>query len=134
MYGRLFVAALAGLPSLLLFGLAFQGGGRTETIPFYIHEPASDLARDLNRGRGSGPNWGVTKATAFRRALIVEVDAAHVGDAMAIALIIVTPVRGHYDEILVYVRRGSRASQAAARRVQWTERGGFIELNLTAPP
>jgi hypothetical protein len=132
--GRLFVAALAGLPSLLLFGLAFYGGGRTESIPFYIHEPASDLARDLNRGRGALPDWGVTKATAFHRALIVEVDAAQVGDAMAIALIIVTPVRSQYDEILVYVRRGSRVSQAAARRVQWTERGGFVELDLAALP
>ncbi len=134
MFGRLIVAALAGLPSLLLFGLAFHGGGRTETIPFYIHEPASDLARTLNRGRGAAPNWGVTKATSFHGALVVEVDAAHVGDALVIARRIVTPVRGFYDEILVYVRRGSRVSQPAARRVQWTERGGFVELDLAALP
>lgn len=134
MFGRLIVAALAGLPSLLLFGLAFQGGGRTETIPFYIHEPASELARVLNRGRGASARWGVTKATAFHGALVVEVDAAHVGDALAIAHRIVTPVRGSYDEILIYVRRGGRVTQPAARRVQWTERGGFVEMNLAALP
>lgn len=132
MYGRLFVAALAGLPSLLLFGLAFRGGGRTETIPFYIHEPASELARALNSGRGASADWGVTKATAFHRALIVEVDAAQVGDALAIARRIAGPVRGRYDEILIYVRRGSRVGQPVARRVQWTERGGFVELDLAA--
>ncbi len=132
MIGRLFVAALAGLPSLLLFGLAFQGGGRTETIPFYIHEPASDLARDLNRGRGASTDWGVTKAVAFHRALVVEVDAARVADALAIARRIAPSTRGRYDEILIYVRRGSRVSQPPARRVQWTERDGYVELDLAA--
>jgi hypothetical protein len=131
-FGRLFVAALAGLPSLLLFGLAFQGGGRTETIPFYVHEPTSDLARDLNRGRGASPDWGVTKAVAFQRALVVEVDAAQVGDALEIARRITPLGRGRYDEILVYVRRGSRVSAPPARRVQWTERGGYVELDLAA--
>lgn len=134
MFGRLIVAALAGLPSLLLFVLAFNGPGRTETAPLHIREPETALARELNRGRGAARHWGVTKATTAHRALVVEVDATQVGEAIEIARRIVTPLEGRYDEVLVYVRRGSRVSQPAARRVQWTARGGFVELDLSARP
>jgi hypothetical protein len=131
-FGRLIVAALAGLPSLLLFGLAFHGGGRTETVPLYIHEATSELARELNSQRGRARDWGVTKAIGFHGALVVEVDAARPSDALSIAQRIVEPLNPRYDEILVYVRRGSRSPEAPIWRVQWTPAGGYVELDLTA--
>jgi hypothetical protein len=74
-----------------------------------------------------GP-WSITQTRTAHHALIVDVVAQQVGDAIAIAGEIVQPVRTRYEEILVYVRGPGERGQPAERRVQWTPARGYAEL------
>ena len=60
-------------------------------------------------------------------ALVIDVEAAHPGNAMKIAEEIVAPVRTKYAEVLIYIRSVGAPAGAGAHRIQWTPRGGFVE-------
>ena len=79
----------------------------------------------------AAPAWTVTKTTAANYTLVVEVDAARLDQARQIAELIVAPVRARgYQEVLVYVQpQGRHDATTEIRRVQWTSRGGFVEIN-----
>ena len=94
---------------------------------------ASGLARELNQKSHSAPGsrlagWRVTDATSVRNVMVVKVDAAQPAQARQIAIQIVEPVRQQYDEVLIYLHRPGASS--AARRIQWSPRGGYIEMLL----
>ena len=72
--------------------------------------------------------WSVTRTRTTYHALIVDVVAQQVADAIRIATEIVEPVRHRHGEILVYVRGPGEHGQPAVRRVQWTPGSGFTEL------
>ena len=75
--------------------------------------------------------WSMTQTRTAHHALIVDVVAQRVAEAPLIAREIVEPVRHRYDEILIYVRGPGESGRPAARRVQWTPKGGFAELVIT---
>lgn len=75
------------------------------------------------------PGWTVKRAYSAHHTMVVEVDAEHPSEALAIARELVEPLRNRYDEVLVYTREPDAPD--AARRVQWTPRGGYIEIILT---
>jgi hypothetical protein len=78
---------------------------------------------------GTGqPGWTVTRAYSAHHTMVVEVEAEPSSQALAIAREVVEPLRNRYDEVLVYTRR--RGAPDAARRVQWTPRGGYVEMDL----
>ena len=49
-------------------------------------------------------------------------------EARQIAAAIVEPRRTHFDDILVYVHRVGGSADLAPRRVEWTPRGGYVEI------
>ena len=66
--------------------------------------------------------------------MVVEVEARRLEDARAIAEQIVEPVRIRgYEEVLVYVHGPDGGIDAPMRRVQWTRKGGFVEMVYGAP-
>ena len=74
------------------------------------------------------PGWTVTRAYSAHHMMVVEVEADHPADSSKIAAHVVEPLKGRYDEVLVYVRSpGQRADDLPARRIQWTPRAGYIE-------
>jgi hypothetical protein len=116
------VAALAGLAA------ALHGSGSSRPPrPF----TANALARSINQAQpmaGRRWQWTATSATSARREMVVHVEAFDVGQARQIATIIVEPRRGQFDDILVYVHRIGGSASLAARRVEWTPRGGYEEI------
>jgi hypothetical protein len=93
----------------------------------------SALVRTLNKAQPVNEEnrapWLVTHAAAAHHVMVVEVEARRVNEAALIASQIVEPVRDRgYEEILIYVRATGANPAAAARRVQWTPRGGYTEL------
>lgn len=124
---------LAWLGVLALFAVAIRWGERPR--PVASIERPSDLVRELN-GSSFTPDdgiseWVVTGATSAHKALVIEVAAERVEDAVAIARQIVTPVLDReYEEILVYVWEAGAGRDGADRRVQWTPAGGYHELIL----
>ena len=132
MYWTLAIGAAVWLAVLGLFVLALAPSPRAPGVSRPDHAPP--LVRALKSQAATGNtwwSWRVTRATPAHRTLVVEVEARVVGDARAIAAQIVEPVRTHgYDEILIYVYPAGARRAAAARRVQWTPRGGFSELIL----
>src|SRR5262245_155663 len=126
--GRLLVGGVVWLAAVVLFAATLQWSAQTRPRP---HRAAtSTLARLLDRGMGTSrhPSWAVTNATGAHHALIVEVEADDATRALEIAPDIVAPVHAIYEEILIYVRQQGASDKLAARRVQWTAHGGYVEL------
>lgn len=74
------------------------------------------------------PGGTVKRAYSAHHMMVVDVEAEHPSEALAIAREVVEPLRNSYDEVLVYTREPDAPD--AARRVQWTPRGGYVELIL----
>ena len=85
----------------------------------------------LNAARpdGDGTPWLVTRAVSAHQILLANVRADDPAESRQIAERLVAAVEDRqYDEVLVYVWASRGASQFAARRVQWTPGGGYVEL------
>jgi hypothetical protein len=79
----------------------------------------------------SPPRWKVTHRVAAHRALVIEVEARHPEDAVAIARSISESEHGDFGEILVFVNRPGRRDML--RRVQWTPQHGYEETVYRDP-
>ena len=115
-------AALVGLAAVL-YGSASSRAPRPAA--------ANALARSINDAQptaGRRWQWTATSATSAMRAMVVHVEAFDVSQARQIAAAIVEPRRARFDEILVYVHRVGGSADLAPRRVEWTPRGGYVEM------
>jgi hypothetical protein len=128
MQARLVWVAFAWIAALVGLAAALHGSGSSRPPrPF----AANALARSINDAQavdGRGWRWSATAATSAVRELVVHVEAFDVTRARQIAAAIVEPRRGRFDDILVYVHRVGGSSALAARRVEWTPRGGYEEI------
>ena len=103
-----------------------------------VPQNTSNLARILNQARNSStalsdPGWVVTEANSAHYVMVVEVEAQRPDKARAIATEIVKPMRSRgYKEILIYVRAPRGGTDAATRRIQWTPKGGYVEMAYDA--
>lgn len=79
----------------------------------------------MSLGPAPPPRWKITHRVAAHRALVVEVEARHPEEAMAIARAIGEPERTRFGEILVFINRPGRRDML--RRVQWTPQHGYVE-------
>lgn len=69
---------------------------------------------------GPGGRWRTLNHQSHLEALVVEVEADDLGDAVPIArLIVADPKASTFSEILVYVAR-SQSGETSIRRVRWT--------------
>jgi hypothetical protein len=128
MQARLVWVAFAWLAALVGLAAALYGSGSR-------HPPrpvATDaFARSINEAQPMASRrwqWSATAATAAMRELVVHVEAFDTAQARQIAMAIVEPRRTRYDDILVYVHRVGGSQDLAARRVEWTPRGGYEEI------
>ena len=123
------IAGAASLIIVVLCALAIRLALPDQTISA---QPTSGLARSLNAENARVPpgaeSWVVTTATSARGALVVEVQAVRLEEALDIAREIVEPVlpKG-YEEILIYVHPPGGFSDGPMRRVQWTPQVGYVE-------
>lgn len=128
MQARLVWVAFAWIAALVGLAAALHGSGSTRPPrPF----AASALARSINDGQpmaGRRWQWTATSATSAQREMVVHVEAFDVAHARQIAALIVEPRRTRFDDILVYVHRVGGSAALAARRVEWTPRGGYEEI------
>ena len=131
---RLLSAAAAWVVVVALFAatLWWTGPGRHPPRP----PSTSGLARALNAAEPDDRQWrwSVTHAQASQGALVVEAEVIDLAEAMSSARAIVEPVRTQYSEVLVYLRRTGAPGRFAARRVQWTSSGGYVETALHDGP
>jgi len=86
---------------------------------------ATLIAVTVSLGPAPPPRWRITHRVAAHLALVVEVEAGHPEEALAIARTIRESERGRFGEILVFIN--SRGQHDMLRRVQWTEQHGYIE-------
>lgn len=76
--------------------------------------------------------WRTLNHQSHLEALVVEVEAQDVRDAVAIAeRVVADPMATEFSEILVYVAQPSPDSRI--RRVQWTRGGRFETLDFSSP-
>ena len=61
--------------------------------------------------------------------MVIDVEADKPQDARSIAEEIIAPLRGRYEEVLVYVRPIGSPQDTLTRRVEWTPSTGFIETS-----
>jgi hypothetical protein len=127
------IAALTWLTAMGIFAAALQ---RSVPAPARLpYGPAtSALARSLNDSRpdGMAVRWAVVSAAAAQHAMVMDVEAIDVSDALRISVTIVEPVREKYGEVLVYFRKAGE--RHTVRRVQWTPAAGYVELVYAPAP
>jgi len=76
--------------------------------------------------------WRTLNHQSHLEALVIEVEAQDVRDAVAIAeRVVADPMATEFFEILVYVAQSSPDSRI--RRVQWTRGGRFETLDFLSP-
>jgi len=83
----------------------------------------------------TAPNgrWRTINHQSHLEALVVEVEARELRDAMTIAQRVVNdPKARGYSEILVYVAR-PQGRESRIRRVRWTRGAGFETLDFSSP-
>ena len=128
MQARLVWVAFAWIAALVGLAAAMHGSGSSRPPrPF----AANTLARSINDAQpmtGRRWQWTATSAQSAMREMVVHVEAFDVTQARHIAAVIVEPRRAQYDDILVYVHRVGGSREIAARRVEWTPRGGYEEI------
>ncbi len=76
----------------------------------------------------NGVSWILVKQISAHHVLVVEVETASPQQARAIARQLVEPLKGRYSEALIYFYRPGPPNHLAARRVQWTPKGGYVEM------
>ncbi len=89
---------------------------------------ASPTARFRPRPSMRGLGWQVIDYLSALGVLIVDVETHRLDEALGIARALVHPLEASYVEVLVYFR--APGTELAAKRVQWTPAGGYIELDL----
>ena len=128
MQARLVWVAFAWIAALVGLAAAMHGSGSSRPQrPF----AANALARSINDAQpmaGRRWQWTATSAQSAMREMVVHVEAFDVSKAGQIAATIVEPRRAQFDDILVYVHRVGDGAGLAARRVEWTPRGGYEEI------
>jgi len=126
---------------VLLFGAAWIAVLVIMIAVVRPHRPA--IAVTINSSRPEAPpappragtrypGWTVRRAYSAHHTMLVDVEAEHPSEALAIAREVVIPLKNRYDEVLVYTRHPDAPD--AARRVQWTPRGGYVQLILAPEP
>ena len=77
--------------------------------------------------------WRTLNHQSHLEALVIEVEAQDVRDALAIAeRVVADPMATEFSEILVYVAQ-PRPDGSRIRRVQWTRGGHFETLDFSSP-
>jgi len=77
-------------------------------------------------------SWRTLNHQSHLEALVVEVEAQDLRDAVAIAQrVVADPMAGAFSEILVYVAQPQRGD-ARVRRVRWTRGGRFETLEFSS--
>ena len=87
------------------------------------------IAVTVSLGPAPPPRWRVTHRVAAHRALVLEVEARHPEDAVAIAHVIRESEPGRFGEVLVFINPLGRRDML--RRVQWTAQRGYVETIYT---
>ncbi|MSO45273.1 MAG: hypothetical protein EXQ59_00685 [Acidobacteria bacterium] len=134
MFAKYLGAGIAYLVAVSLTGVSRMMLWEAEIAP--TDRTTSTLVRTLTRlarreGGATAAAWAITKATSAHQALVLDVEADHLEHALDIAMQIVEPVRTRdYEEILIYVRQPERR-EPAVRRIQWTPRGGYVEMTYS---
>ena len=91
--------------------------------------PAPPDERVIPRGPvRDGPGWRAIGDIYAYGALLMTIETERITDAAHIAFTIVEPIKNGYVEVLLYFQRPD--APLASRRVQWTPRGGYVELDI----
>ena len=88
----------------------------------------SPTARFRPRPSMRGLGWQVIDYLSALGVLIIEVETHRLDEALGIARALVHPLADSYIEVLVYFR--APGTELAAKRVQWTPSGGYVELDI----
>ena len=74
-------------------------------------------------------SWHIRNMATAHGAFVIEIEADDPSQAETIARTLIEPIKGDYDEVLVYVNQRGDDSDLPARRMQWTPRDGYVEIS-----
>lgn len=72
--------------------------------------------------------WHIRNMATAHGAFVIEVEADDPSQAATIARALVEPTKDDYDEVLIYVNQRGGDSDLPDRRLQWTPRDGYVEI------
>ena len=98
-----------------------------------LPDQSPDRAADPAEPSLVNDGWYVRNMATAHGAFVIEVEAEDPEQTDTIARALIEPIKDDYAEVLVYVNRMGDDSDLPARRVQWTPRDGYVELNYDRP-
>jgi len=99
-------------------------GRRPEADGRAAVRPQIPAAGTISRGQ----TWTLVRQISAHHVLVLEVETEAPHEARAIARQLIEPLKGRYSEALIYFSRPSARDRLADRRIQWTPKGGYIEM------
>lgn len=135
--GRIRVWVRLGLALCAVGLLWLNWATRRDPAPAVVPDRPAASATDgpdrADEPRLINDAWHIRNMATAHGAFVIEVEADDPSQTGTIARALVEPIKDDYDEILVYVNRRGDDSDLAARRVQWTPAGGYVEISYDAP-
>ena len=126
--------------AVMALAAAACGSHRAPQSDYGIHAcpPSADdrlLSSDALQCWFAAPNgrWRTLSHESHFAVLVVNVEAADLDDAEAIARRFVEGERATFAEILVYVQDEGRTDDDTVRRIRWTLESGFEALDFRVP-
>jgi len=128
LFGAVWIALLAAIAAVVRVGSLPEVPLPSRNVPVVTPAPPPSPPPPPPRAGARYPGWTVTRAYAAHYMMVVEVETDRTIDASGIAAQVVEPLKGRYDEVLIYIREpGQRPDDLPARRIQWTPRSGYVE-------
>jgi len=73
-------------------------------------------------------DWTLLEMATAHDVLVIEVEAREPDRKMEIARALVEPIKDDYEDVLVYVYRRGDETNLPVHRIEWTEQGGYVEV------
>lgn len=106
--------------------LMVLGAGCGQALPVAGPESASRVAdAPLDNER-----YTILEMATAHGAFTIELEVDAVTDTKTLARELVEPMREDYAEVLVYFYDRAGDGQLPMKRVQWTQEGGYVEIEF----
>jgi hypothetical protein len=128
---RLALAAVWALAAVVVGTIAFLLWSLRQSSTPVVRKAIEDAESIPKVRRQPDPwaRWTVTEQISAVHMLVLQIETAHLDEAMGIARQVADPIKDRYAEVLIYFHRPGRPDTLPPKRIQWTRGDGWVEVD-----